>query len=256
MSKVNIVIVGAKSYANDRNEDNDIELWNNKKQADLCVLTAYKFILEENFNVTIKCIDCCYKYNTIFNGIQIIKDTFKSNDTQYLEDDSINIIIEFCNMFNENWCTLNINYYKEDILKYYDYKIALLSCGCSWGKGFVNDAIDNILKYNLVTPFNVLSIESFIVAIEYTSLINEHKINNIMKPYNKGLLQILGTVLYRGYNDHYESEIVLNELFQIIDPPLNNLELKEFNKFINKKIHWNNLNNSIRTKISLYIYNI
>jgi hypothetical protein len=131
------------------------------------------------------------------------------------------------------------------------YNMSLIACGCCWNKGFPIDILKTVIEHKLYTPTDPMNISSYLTSISYSIYNKEY-----MKPFYKGIHQILGSLMLRGYKDNYKLEEPLRELFKIIDTPLNNSQIEEFNLFINENIHWNQLSRTIRLLMTKYIYNI
>lgn len=251
MDDINIIIIGAKN--NETFNVNIIESYNNPKQANqndiINLCNIYK-----NRNINIFCLD---NYNDIIlynNNISYINDFFKLGDEKYFNKYAHNIVIEFCNMLDEYFINHDYNKQNDKLLNYIDYKFTWLACGCGWDKGFPINTICTIINDKYYTPIDTKSIDSYINAIISTNKIKENNIEETMKPYSQGIYQSLGTILYRGCEADYSSEDVLLELFKIISPSLSNIELIEFEKFLNKELHWNRLNRNIRVNLTYFIY--
>ena len=244
---INLIIIGAKS--SDIEMSDDYTEWNNPNQASYFVL---KQLLLEIKNMKIFCLDGDYPKNITCvaqNDIQFIKEYYirSTTDTKYFDINSHNIIIEFCNLLDENWCssTTDYNVYDEK------YNITFVACGCCWDDGFPVDTLKTIIQHKLYTPLDPMNITSYLTSISYSKYNVEY-----MKPFYKGIYQILGTLMYRGYSQNYKSEDPLRELFKIIDAPLNSSQNDEFKLFLNESIHWNQLSRIIRLLMTKYIYNI
>ena len=237
---INLIIVGAKNNS-DTYDINDYYTWNNNKQADIKIL--------ESLNYEITCIDIGYEKNIKINNINYINNIFNIGDINLLNKEDHNIIIEFCNFFDENWCCSN--YLPYDKLKIYkDYNITFLNCGCMWNDDFPLLELNNIIKYEIYTPLNPFSVNSY-----FELMLNLER--KYMKLYVKSLYQILGTLYWRGNKDNnYYSETVLYELFNVIDILylFEEEDKEDFKDFLKKKIHWNTLNYNIRRKVTKYLY--
>lgn len=249
---VNIIIIGA-AFTTKTLDSNDFESWNNPKQADITVLNLYNLYFDLNkYNINIKCFDYIYPKKFKYNNIEFFNTNFILGDITALDINAHNIIIEFCNLYNNNWCSCDYEY---KLKLYEDYKISYLTCGCLWDKYFPFEQIKIIIDNKLYTPINPFSIDSYLKLITIMSFINENKYNNILLEYKQGIYDILGSLLFRGYNLNYTTENVLYELFSIIELTIfNSIETEQFNNFLSKKIHWNFLSKNIRTKIIFYLY--
>lgn len=244
---VNLIIIGAKRF--DIEISNDYMEWNNPNQASYYIL---KQLLLEIKNIKIFCLDGDYPKNITNINIQFIKEYYKPTDTKYFDINSHNIIIDFCNLLDENWCSSTTNY------NIYDnkYNMTFIACGCCWNNNFPIDILKTVIEYKLYTPTDPMNISSYLTSINYSQ-----QFQNIeyMKPFHKGIYQILGTLMFRGYKDNYKLEEPLRELFKInsdFEILLNNSQIIEFNLFLNKNIHWNQLSRIIRLLITKYIYSI
>lgn len=249
MSIFNIIIIGAYNYdiAND-----DVKDWNNPLQAkheDLYLLQS------ETINII--CYDVLYKYSELKDNIHYVSDFFSFDETTPLSKEAHNIIIEFCNMFDENFINRPNNQGK--LMQYADYKISILACGCSWNKGFPLECVMNIIySDNLITPCNPYSVDSFLYVISSVGCLHEKNQQEIMQPYLYGLYQTLGTLKWRGCEaDGYSSENVLRELFSLVGTDVYDLcdaHQKELEDFLDGTKHWNKLSWSLREQMSEYIY--
>ena len=257
-NKINIIIIGAKNYNEDYDKDN-IETFNNQKQAEYNTLIILKNNLEiKNYIVSITCFDGGYVNNISDGPIKYINEYFALGDTKYLDKNAHNIFIEYCNLLDEYFVTKSgpFDNQVQNILKYNDFKITFLSCGCSWNLDFPYDLVNIIIKKKYYTPTDVYNADSFLISIGINNNIDE-KNQKIMIPYMQGIYQILGSLMWRGWNDDYSSENVLYDLFNIIDDGYFKLTIEEKNelkKFTNKEIHWNALNRNIRCYFTKYIY--
>jgi hypothetical protein len=242
----NLIIIGAKRA--DIEMSNDYMEWNNPNQASYFVL---KQLLLEIKNMKIFCLDGDYPKNITCSDIQFVQEYYNLADTKYFDINSHNIIIDFCNLLNENWCssTTNYNIYDEK------YNITFVACGCCWEVDFPVDTLKTIIQHKLYTPLDPMNITSYLTSISYSV---EFPIETLeyMKPFYKGIYQILGTLMYRGYSQNYNLEEPLRELFKIIDSPLNSSHDDEFKLFLNGSIHWNQLSRTIRLLMTKYVYNI
>jgi len=240
----NIIIVGA------RDQEYNV---NNSSQASHIDLCNLKNIFE---NVTIKCYDPLYNNSFDLDGIEYIKDLFYINDTNYFKKEAINIIVEFCNLFDENDIN-NSKYYNSEI---FNYNIVYLACGCSYDKGFPIECISLIMNTSgIYTPFDNKNIDSYLYSVSIVNNIYNENKEDIMEPYLNGLYHILGTLKWRGYRgDNYKSEHVLRELFTLIDintiENINDTNKKDLYDFVKNKKHWNKMNWNTRENITKFIY--
>lgn len=241
---LNLIIIGARRHDIELSED--YKEWNNTNQASYFVL---KQLLSEFKNMKILCLDGNYPSNVDNDDddIRYIKEYYNVPETKYFDIDSHNIIIEFCNLLDENWCCSKTNYHVYDE----KYNISYVACGCSWNDGFPIDTLKTIIQHKLYTPFDPMNITSYLTSISYSVYDREN-----MKPFYQGIYQVLGTVMFRGYSQNYKLEEPLRELFKIIDAPLNSSYNNEFKLFLDGSIHWNQLSREIRLLMTKYIYNI
>ena len=135
------------------------------------------------------------------------------------------------------------------------YKISYLSCGCCWNNYFPFEQIKLLVEHKLYTPINPFTVDSYFSLINIIHYINENNFVNSVIEFRQGIYQILGTLICRGYSKNYFSENVLLELFTIIELSIfNKQESIEFNKFLNKEIHWTLLPRNIKNKVIFYLY--
>lgn len=248
MTTNKLVIIGAckpKNRSSIHEQDIDVTEWNNPNQAGHYTLVMLK---QEYPDIEIICIDPLYLNDAFINDIKYVKDYFKQVEVvSVLDKKSHNIVIEFCNFYNENWSSDGVG------KPYIDskYKVSWLACGCMWSDGFPKDAFDKIIQDKLYTPFDSTNVDSYLTSIGYTSSIKE----KFMKPFMQGIYQVLGSIMFRGCAaTDYLCEEPLRELFQIVDSPLNYKQQEELQIFINGEKHWNNLSLEIRRNISEFIY--
>lgn len=239
---LNLIIIGAQRHDIELSED--YKEWNNTNQASYFVL---KQLLSEFKNMKISCLDGNYPSNIDNDDIRYVKEYYNLPETKYFDIDSHNIIIEFCNLLDENWCSSKTNHHVYDE----KYNISFVACGCCWNDGFPIDTLKTIIQHKLYTPFDPMNITSYLTSISYSV----YDTGN-MKPFYQGIYQILGTVMFRGYSQNYTLEEPLRELFNIIDAPLNSSYNNEFKLFLEGSIHWNQLSREIRLLMTKYIYNI
>jgi hypothetical protein len=246
---LHFIIVGGKNNTNNFN-DNEIETWNNNKQVCYNDLNTLIFILKEKYDIdeiSFDIIDGAYPFNKHLENINFYADNFFLDSGKYLKENSLNIIIEFCNLLNENWIAWNsadLNLY--DKIK--NYKIILLACGCCWNEDLPINLIIKILDLKLYTsiePFNHLS---YLDIINFINIIKKNNIFEIMKPFIRGNFMIMGTLIYRNN----KTEDVIRNLLEL-NNPFNN---EEITLFINKKKHWNELPRNIRIEFCYHIYNM
>jgi hypothetical protein len=246
---VNIIIVGAK----DSKDHTNVEQWNNPLQASTCDLMT---IIKAYTNVQITCLDFLYPYSATFENIKYINEGYVVGDLNIVQKHSLNIIIEFCNLFDENWINHNGSTKSRYIpLQKYDYyNVVLLSCGCGWDKGFPIDCITYIIQNSLTTKFNPYSVDNLLYTISSIKSISPDN-KSMMYPYISGLYQMMGTFMWRGCTqDDYESEHILRELFSLIGTPEVDEDISEVREFINGKKHWNNMLWATRKRLSTYVY--
>ena len=257
MNNINIIIIGARNYTNTYLEYN-YTTWNNPKQADHISLVKLKQNLEKkNKKVNINCIDTCY-YKSINNNqdVNYIKQYFLVGDTYFLDINAHNIIIEFANILTENHVIYADKKQQTDILKYKDYKVSWVSCGCGWDININEKMINLIVENNYLTPLDSNCVNSYLEAIHLKEDFIIKNIEFAMKPFSQGIYQILGSLMLRGFSQDYTSENVLIDLFKIFDQD-NVIILKDYEnikKFINKEIHWNMLPRGTRLDYTIYIY--
>lgn len=259
MKYINIIIIGGRNYDSNYNID-DYKTWNSYVQAPYDKLFEFKKMLENNNHIVkIFCIDSMYN-NNIDNSddIKYINSYFNLGDTKYVNINSHNIFIEFANLLSEYFTTVinNNNTQYEDIMKYNNYKISWVSCGCCWNKGFPDKVIENIILNEYFTPVDACSADSFISAIGISQNIVDNNIQELMKPFSQGIYQILGSLLWRGDSRNYSPEFVLHDLFILLgDDIIRCLPYyDDIKRFINKEIHWNMLNRQTRLLYTKYIY--
>jgi hypothetical protein len=238
---MNIVIVGAKDYNNN---------FNNSLQA------AHQDLinLKNKYNdIIITCYDILYDKCNIVDDIIYKKTIFEIGDVNVLEKNKLNIVIEFCNLFNEyylNHGEIGDLLYNQ-LLNYKEYNLSFLNCGCSWNAGFPIACIDNIIKYKYYTPCDALDVNNLLVTVSTISEINNNNLLPYMQSYIMGLYQIMGSLLWRNT----VTQEVLRKLFTMIDLDfLNSEEKKDFESFFNKEKIWNNLKWSTRDKCNNFIY--
>lgn len=257
-NKINIIIIGAKNYNKNYNK-NDYKTWNNPNQADYDILNNIKF---KNKNCYIYNLDPTYISSFDINNISFINKYYELGDTEYLDINAHNIIIEFANILDEYFVTKISDNEKQskNIIKYNEYKLSWISCGCCWDKSFPIELLNIIINNEFYSPTDPNLLDSFLLSIENSQKIIKNNIENIMMPFLIGTYQILGSVMWRGSADNYDSENILHILLNVLN--ISDLEIFNFtddNKkqlvlFMNKKIYWNNLHRDIRLKINNYLY--
>jgi hypothetical protein len=257
MTKVNIIIIGAKNSDENINIDilNNYKRWNNPKQAYYNDLVNLKYTLNNNGykHVKIFCLDPQYTFETKVreHDIFFIQKYFTVGDTTYCTKSGHNIFIEFSNMLDEYYVTKikDFNDQPECISKYNNYKISWISCGCSWSQSFPSELICSLIKNEIYTPTNIYDHYSYLYAMNFNKLNGDP----MFKPFSLGLYQILGSLLWRGFKDNYEYEEVLYKVLEKIISTIDQYE-DEFLKFMNHEIHWNELPRNVREFINKYIY--
>lgn len=246
---VNIIIIGGHGGSKDVNAND-----NNPQQADIKDLLKFKKDMSKlSYNVDITCIDPCYEStNIIENAIYFIKDFYNLGDTHLFSKESHNIIIDFCNMLNENHVNHGeINQQYDKMILYKDYKFTWISCGCLWDKMFPSTVLQTVIENRYYTPVQH-TVGSFEYAINVNLNIKENNIAKEMLPYSQGIYQSLGTLMYRGCkSDNFISENVLRDLFIKIGKFFNNEEIDDF---VNNKKHWNFISRPVRILATEYIY--
>ena len=265
MTKINIIIIGAATAATADSSNiqktectierfNNFKKWNTNTQADYFdILFTINTIKERHLsqNVKVYCIDPMYNFNTSDNDIVYHKDHFNIGDTQFCTRKGHNIFIEFCNLLDEYYVTKDC--YEHPILKYNNYKISWISCGCSWTNKFPTDLIMKLVEEHIYTPTDIRSYDSYMYAKDFNAL-ND---NILFQPYCQGLYQILGTFLWRGSKENNQYEHVLLELMPQImnDLMTNDDDIKDdVQRFISQQIRWNALHRKTREKINSLVY--
>jgi hypothetical protein len=246
-NNINIIIIGAAKILS----IDDIKTWNNYNQAKHSELLDFIDLLSDSRgykNVKISTIDPEYP-KTIIDKISYHKDSFNLESIKYYNKDSINIIIEFCNMFNEGWIFNQSNNKKIIYNTIKDYNISIIACGCEWNNNFPINTILGILDFNFYTPMDPYNVSSYLNMISFTELIKEFEIFDIMKPYICGCFMILGTLLYRNSNS--EEEAIIRQVIELVQWMDNNIEIKDF---INYKKSWRQMSRNVRVDFCNYIY--
>jgi hypothetical protein len=235
----NIIIIGA----------NENEMQASHK--DMCLLMN----LFEKGHCQIFCYDPLYEKSGIIDDICYKKELFLIGDTHMFEKDAKNIVIEFCNLLDENAIHHNL-YQHMSLLPYKGYNMVFLSCGCDWNKGFPIESIMYIIQNdNIITPIDALSVDSFLYAISSIHYIYQNKLEVCSEPYIKGLYQVLGSLKWRKE----ESEYILRELLQVLGndiPELSEIHRDSLREFVNSEKQWNKLPWQFRESISMFIYKV
>jgi hypothetical protein len=253
MNTFNIIVVGACNYGTTSSNENNVSEWNNVLQAkheDLCKL--------HNEFINIVCYDMLYKYTVTHDNIHYINSIFSLEDTSMLSKENHNIIIEFCNLFDENF--VNRKNIQSKLHIFEGYKITVLSCGCGWNKGFPLECLLNIIySENMITPCDAHKVDNFLYTISSVRCIIENGLQDVMQPYLYGLYQNMGTLKWRGSESHsYAAEQVLRDLFKVMGDNISDLftesQQKEVHDFIQGYKHWNKLSWNLRESASEYIY--
>jgi hypothetical protein len=262
MNKVNIIIIGAmrEGYTG---LPNNYKTWNNIKQADYFDIIELIQTLQtmDNYDISVKCIDPMYNQNIKDTDYDIhyINTYYKLGDTSYCSESGHNIFIEFSNMLDEHYVTKvkdNDNQSNE-IVKYNDYIISWVSCGCCWNEGFPKDLLLSLIINGIYTPTDIENDESYMRAIKFNESIN----SSLFIPYLRGLYQILGSLHWRGNKENCEYEKVLYKLIKRIMDEENNPKIKmseeirnDLKKFCNMEIRWNYLSRNTRDYMHKYVY--
>jgi hypothetical protein len=203
-------------------------------------------------NCQITCYDVLYDASGEIDNICYKNELFILGDTSCLQKDANNIIIEFCNLLDENAIHHNLNQHS-CLVKYKDYKMTFLACGCGWNQGFPIQCIMHIIQSYIYTPIDALSIDSLLYAISSIEYIYQNQLEHVMQPYLQGIYQVLGTCKWRTN----ESENIMKELFCILGtdiPSLSDIHKDCLQEFINGKKKWNQLPWQFRESISNFIY--
>jgi hypothetical protein len=221
---INIIIIGGKNNIESTYKKNNVLTYNNPYQANHLTLIE---LINHYRNINIYNYDMYefennYIYNT--NNIFYFNELYNLGDTTYIDKNAThNIIIEFCNILNENDINNDGNDYYDKIIKYNEYNLTWISCGCMWNKGFPINLIKYIIDNKYYTPIDFNSPQSFLDAISNSQRIINENNEDLMKPYSQGVYQMLGTLFWRGYkNNNFKNEKVLYELFNIIDYKFSN----------------------------------
>lgn len=250
---INIIIIGGKKNINN---DKDYKRWNNDKQANyydiVYLINNIKTIGYKEIKTY--CIDPLYieSVSRDCNDISYIKSAYILGDTSYCDINSHNIFVDFSNMLDEFFVTKDTDYNKqaENIMKYNEYKITWLSCGCGWFHFFPMKLLMHVIENNIYTPTDYKCKSSYLKTIEFNK-----KHNNILfKPYCQGVYEILGSFIWRGMNNSNEYEEIIHELLEDFKNNFDYETQKELEKIENKSIRWNMLNRTVRVQVNKYIY--
>ncbi len=235
----NIIIIGAN--------DNELQA----SHEDMCILMSF---FEKGY-CQIFCYDPLYEKNGIIDGICYKKELFLLGDTHVFQKNAKNIVIEFCNLLDENAIHHSL-YQHMSLLPYQDYSVVFLACGCGWNKGFPIESIMHIMQNdNITTPVDALSVDSFLYAISSIHYVYQNKLEIGLEPYIRGLYQVLGTLKWRKA----ESEYVIRELLQVLGgdiPELSEMQRDSIREFVNGGKEWNKLPWEFRESISMFVYRV
>lgn len=246
MNIFNIVVIGAYKYESSNiGVASGVADWNNPLQAkheDLCKL--------KNEFINITCYDVLYKQSGMYDNIHYINDLFTFDDASILSKENHNILIEFCNLFDENF--VNRSNVQVKLSKFDGYKVTVLACGCGWNKGFPLECVLNVIYTDgIVTPCNPFNVDNYLYVISSVRYIYENNMEDCMQPYLYGLYQNMGTIKWRGSEaGGYVSEEVLRELFTLIGTECS----KELQDFVDGNKHWNKLSWKLRESLCEFIY--
>lgn len=233
----NIIVIGA--YGNDMQATHE----------DMCLLLS----LFEQTEFKITCYDPLYETSKIMDDIVYAKEFFVLGDVNNMQIHAKNIIIEFCNLLDENEIHHSL-YQHMHLMSYKDYNTVVLACGCSWNRGFPIECIMHIIENdNIMSPTDALSVDSFLYVISSIQYIYDNKLEYVLEPYLIGLYQIMGTFKWRNS----DSEHVLQELFSIIGsdiPELSDVQKCFLKDFMNGVMQWKELPWSLRETLSHFVY--
>lgn len=262
---INIIVVGGYNLINYSTVNKtDIETWNNPKQCKYSDMINFKRELEKDYNVSMSNFDPQFPETISDIEIPHYKDGFYLNNelsllnkTYYIKN-AINIVILFTPFdgLDENW---PIKGNLPDFSKVKHFDIKYIICGCLWDKGFPTEIITNILKYNLKTPTEPYSTDSYLYMIKTIKLFNENNIYQDMKPYILPIFQILGNPSLRGFEkNNYIGSAEMKKLMQDL------LTIQEFKQnfskeqieAINNNNKWNDLSIDIKNIICKSVYGI
>lgn len=260
---INIIVLGGYSWSDHEqiSKDNDnYKKWNNKKQCDYSDMENYIIDKEkENIFIKIKAVDPSYPYTKDDILIPHYKAGVTYDSVEYLDINAHNIIVTFYNRLlptfynfkNNNMTISTYNEYKIKILK--TYNITYIS-NINWQNSFPTNIIDNIIKYNILTPVDIYDWKSYNYMINIKKILNDNNITDVMLPYMIASFNILNTLMV--FDDNEKNNKVIKDL-------LNNLDLSsadksiqdEINNFIFNTIKWNRLNVNTRKYFCNLVFN-
>lgn len=253
MTKINIIIIGAKSSSQTPlsiDTINNYKKWNNPDQANHSDLV--RCIQALNTRVSVFCIDPLYDFaaEDKENNIVYYNDYFVVGDTRYCTKKGHNIFIEFANLLDEYYVTKEYDENITNISKYNNYRITWISGGCSWSHKFPTDLISNVVTNHLYTPTDIYDANSLLTAYNF----NHINGNALYAPYCQGLYQILGSLLWRGSKENQDYEVPLYDfipqIIQVFEEPIQ----QDLAKFLQKEIQWNTLHRRTREIVNKTIY--
>jgi hypothetical protein len=206
------------------------------------------------YDPTIKLVDGCYPSSSKDTSFSIIKGSFDIMDPMYLDKDAHNVVVEFCNLMDENWNGWGQNsdnglaFYN----KYKDYKFAYLACGCMWKRGFPSDAVIEIVSKDYQTPRECWSVNAYLDCIQMVEEIKEDGMEEALQSFLKGVYEVMGTLKYRGRPGDWSLEEPIRDLLQMVVIPVEyagNIE-----RFISGDIRYNRLSLDTRMYINTLVY--
>jgi hypothetical protein len=207
-----------------------------------------------DYRVKTVCLDPQYHFDVKDSDYKIryVQKFYNIGDTSYCTRSGHNIFIEFSNMLDEYYVTKikEFNNQSENILKYNDYKISWISCGCGWNQRLPIDLIISLIKNELYTPTNIYDFCSY----TYCKNFNDINDDDDFKPFCQGMYQILGSLLWRGFKDNYEYEEVLYKFVESVFVDIDCQFTDEFKAFVKKEKHWNDLSRNAREYINRFVY--
>lgn len=251
MVAINIVIVGAANWSNGvdpRTIESPVE-WNNPQQAKFQDLLQLRFVLQgKGHIVTMVCLDLSYRDNTDNFGVIQLKEAFCVDNPVHLRKDCLNVVVEFCNLLNEEWC---MSFQQPRIGQLKDYRVALVACGCAWDKGFPSSVVGTIVDQELVTPMDPFLVDNYLSLIGQTDAFRSQGILEMMNPFIKGCFMVMGTLLIRGYKGNdYATERVVRELVELTMP----VDAPEVQEFLAGNKPWNYMSRATREALCHYVY--